>query len=91
MMILGTVISYLKKNKKLYKSRETPLELTSVFFIGNQQIFLYQEMQIDMGIFHRKSANFAISGNADRHGHFSSEISKFCYNKKYRYRLLFAA
>ena len=52
MMKLGTLIPYLKKNQKLYKSRDTPPE-----FCWHQQ--------------------------------FLPEISKFCYIKKYRYRLYF--
>ena len=48
MMKLGTVIPYLKKVKKIYESRDTPLEFCrhQHFFTGNQQILLYQEMQI---------------------------------------------
>ena len=52
MMKLGTVIPYLRKTQKMYKSRETTLS----------------------------SAGINI---------FSPEISKFCYIKKYRYRLEF--
>ena len=41
----GTVIPYLKKTKKIYESRDTPLDLSYFqhIFIGNQQIFLYQK------------------------------------------------
>ena len=48
MMKLGTVIPYLKKIQKLYESRDTSLDfcLHQYFFTGNQQIFLYQEIQI---------------------------------------------
>ena len=49
---LGTVIPYLRKIQKLYKSRDTSLE------------FCW-------------------------HQHFSPETSKFCYIKKYTYRLEF--
>ena len=52
MMKLGTVIPYLRKIQKIYKSRDTPL------------------ISADVSIF-------------------SPEISKFCYIKKYRYRLDF--
>ena len=55
MMKLGTLIPYLKKIRKIHKSRDTrdtPLE------------FCW-------------------------HQHFSSEISKFCFIKKYRYTLYF--
>ena len=41
MMKLGTIIPYLKKIQKIYESRDTPLEY---FFIGNQQILLYQKI-----------------------------------------------
>ena len=51
MMKLGTLIPYLKKIRKIYKSRDTrdtPLEFCrhQRFFIGNQQVLLYQEIQI---------------------------------------------
>ena len=48
MMTFDTVIPYLKKIQKLYKSRDTPLEFCwhEYFFMRNQQILLYQEMQI---------------------------------------------
>ena len=47
-MKLGTIISDLKKTQKLYESRGTPLKLCrhQNFFIGSQQILLYQKMQI---------------------------------------------
>ena len=47
-MKLGTVIPYLKKIQKIYESRDTPLEFCwhQHFFTGNQQILLYQEIQI---------------------------------------------
>ena len=50
MMNLGTVIPYLKKIQKLYESRDTPLEFCwhQHFFTGNQQILLYQEIQIQI-------------------------------------------
>ena len=43
MMTLGTVTIYLKKIKKIYKSRDTRLEFCRYqhFFIGNQQLLLY--------------------------------------------------
>ena len=47
-MKLGTVIPYLKKIKKIYESRDTHPEFCwhQYFFTGNQQSFLYQEIQI---------------------------------------------
>ena len=48
MMKLGTVIPYPKKIQKIYESRDTPLEFCwhQHFFTGNQQVLLYQEIQI---------------------------------------------
>ena len=50
MMTFGRVILYLKKIKTIYKSRDTNLEFCrhsySYFFIKNQQLLLYQEIQI---------------------------------------------
>ena len=48
MMKLGTVILYLKKIWKIYESRDTPAEFCRQqhFFTVNQQILLYQEIQI---------------------------------------------
>ena len=45
---LGTVLPYLKKIQKIHKSRDTPLEFCKHqhFFTGNQQLSLYQELQI---------------------------------------------
>ena len=41
------VIPYLRKNRKIYESRDTPPEFSwhQHFFIGNQQFFLYQKIQ----------------------------------------------
>ena len=48
MMTLGTVVPYPKKIQKIYKSYDTPLAFSwhEHFFTENQQILLYQEMQI---------------------------------------------
>ena len=47
MMKLGTVIPYLKKIQKIYESRDTPPDFyRHQIFTGNQQILLYQEIQI---------------------------------------------
>ena len=50
MMKLGTVIPYLKKTQKSYESRDTLLQFCQHqhFFIGNQQILLYQKTQIQI-------------------------------------------
>ena len=47
-MKLGTVIPYPKKIQKIYESRDTPFEFCwhQHFFTENQQILLYQEIQI---------------------------------------------
>ena len=47
-MKLGTVIPYPKKIHKIYESRDTPLDFCwhQYFFTRNQQILLYQEIQI---------------------------------------------
>ena len=48
MMILGTVIPYLKKIQKIYESHDTPPKFCwhQHFFTGNQQILLFKEIQI---------------------------------------------
>ena len=47
-MKLGRNLPYLKKAHKIYESRNTHLETCGHehFFIRNQQIFLYQKIQI---------------------------------------------
>ena len=47
-MKLGTVIPYLRKIQKMYKSRDTSLEFCwhQHFFTRNQQILLHQEIQV---------------------------------------------
>ena len=48
MMKLSTVIPYLRKTQKMYKSRDTSLDFcwNQHFFTTNQQILLHQEMQV---------------------------------------------
>ena len=48
MLKLDTVIPYLKKIQKIYQSLDTPLDFWwhQHFFVRNQQILLYQEIQI---------------------------------------------
>ena len=48
MMKLGTVIPYLRKIQKMYKSRDTSLEFCwhQHFFTKNQQFLVYQEIQV---------------------------------------------
>ena len=47
-MKLGTVIPYLRKTQKIYKSRDTSLDFCwhQHFFTRNQQILLHQEIQV---------------------------------------------
>ena len=48
MMKLSAVIPYLKKTQKIHESRDTPRDFCwyQHFFTGNQQILLYQKIQI---------------------------------------------
>ena len=48
MIKFDTVTPCLKKIQKIYESRDTPPEFCwhQPFFIGNQQILIYQEIQI---------------------------------------------
>ena len=48
MLKLGTIMPYLKKIQKIYESRDTHLSSADIiiFFTGNQQLLLYQEIQI---------------------------------------------
>ena len=48
MITLGTVVPYPKKIQKIYKSHDTPFAFSwhEYLFTENQQILLYQEMQI---------------------------------------------
>ena len=60
MMKLGAVIPYLKKIQKIYESRDTPPDFCwhQHFFIGNQQILLYQEIQIYIAFWYIISNSF---------------------------------
>ena len=59
MMTLGTVMHYLKKIQKIYKSRDIPLEFCRQhFFRENQQILLYQEIQKYIAFEHIISNSF---------------------------------
>ena len=63
MMKLGTIIPYLKKIQKIYESRDTPPEFCwhQFFFTGNQQILLYQEIQIKTAFWYIVSNSFNFS------------------------------
>ena len=59
MMTLSTVMHYPKKIQKIYKSCDTPLEFCwQYFFTENQQIVLYQEIQILIAFEHVISNSF---------------------------------
>ena len=60
MMNLGTVVPYLKKIQKIYKSCDTTLESCwhQHFFTANQQILLYQEIQIQTVLWYIISNSF---------------------------------
>ena len=59
-MKLGTVIPYLKKVQKIYESLDTALEFwwNQHFFTGNQQILLYQEIQMEIAYWYIISSSF---------------------------------
>ena len=59
-MKLGTVIPLPKKVREIYESRDTPLEFCwhQHFFTGNQQILLYQEIQIKIAFWYTISIYF---------------------------------
>ena len=63
MMKLDTVIPYLRKIQKIYKSRNTSLKFCwhQHFFTGNQQILLFQEIQIWIGFWYIISNSFNFS------------------------------
>ena len=54
MLILGIVRPYITEIQKVYEWRDTPLEFCwhQHFFTGNQQIFLYQEIEIYIAFWH---------------------------------------
>ena len=84
-MKLGTFIPYLKKIQKLYKSRDKPLEFFrhQYFFTGNQQILLYQEIQVkipDTYIISKSSTFFWVFKNCyDKYGHNFDDVIKNGY------------
>ena len=53
-MKLGTVMAYLKKIQKIYKSHDAPLDFCwyQLPFTGNQQTLPYQEIQLDCILIH---------------------------------------
>ena len=63
MLKLDTVIPYLKKTQKIYESRDTHPEYCwhQHFFTRNQQILLYQEIQIQIAFWYIISNSFNFS------------------------------
>ena len=53
-MKFGTIIHWLNKIQKMYKSHDTPLEFCwhKHFFTGNQQLLLYKETDVDCILTH---------------------------------------
>ena len=79
-MNLGTVILHLKKFQKDYESHEIPLEFCWHFFTGNQQILLYQEIQIQISFRYKisNSSNFSwvFKSCFNKHGHILMMLAK---------------
>ena len=81
-MKLGKIKPYLKKTQKLYESRETPFEFCwhQHFFIGNQQILLFQEIQISIAFWYIIPDPFdvfwAFKDFFDKHGYNFDDVSK---------------
>ena len=87
MVKLDTLIPYLRRIQKLYESRDIPLGFCwlQYFFTGNQQILLYQEIQIQFPF------RFIISNSSkfflvfqyflNKHGHNFDDVSKNCYSR----------
>ena len=89
MMKLGTVVPYLRKIQKMYKSRDTFLEFCwhQHFFTGNQQILLHQEIDIWIGFWCIISNffNFSwfFSNCFNEHGYNFDDVSKNNYSRPY--------
>ena len=85
MMKLDTVIRYLKKVQKMYEPRDASLEFCWAhhFFIWNQQILLYQEIQIWIAFWHLISNSFNFSwffkNCFNKHGYNFDDVSKYGY------------
>ena len=84
-MKLGTVTPYLEKIQKLYELRDTLFEFCwhQHFVTGNQEILLYQEIQIEIPFRYvvSNSSNFSwIFKNCfNKHGHNFDDDSKNGY------------
>ena len=84
---LDTVIPYLRKTKKVYKSRDTSLEFCwhLHFFTRNQQIWLHQEIQVQIGfwyiIYNYFNFSWALKKFFNKHGYNFDDISKNGYSR----------
>ena len=82
MMKLGTVIPYLRKTQKMYKSRDTSLEFCQHqhFFIRNQEILLHQEIQVQIGfsyiIYNSFTFSLVFNNCFNKHGYNFDDVSK---------------
>ena len=80
------VIPYLKKSQKIYESRDTSLVLCwhQQFFTGNQQILLYQKIQIKIAFWHiiSNSLNFfwVFKYYFYKGGHNFDDVSKIVFS-----------
>ena len=87
MIKLGTVIPYLRKIQKKYKSRDTSFEFCwhQHFFTWNQQILLHQETQIWTGFWFINSNYFYFSwvfhNCFNKHGYNLNDVSKTGYSR----------
>ena len=86
-MKLGTVIPYLKKTQKIYKSRDTPHEFCwhQHFFTRNQPILLHQEIQLYIGfwciIYNSFNFYWVLNKFFDNHGYNFDDVSKIGYSR----------
>ena len=83
----GTVTLYLKKIQKIYESRDAPLEFCrhQHFFTLNQQISLYQEIQIQPAFWYVISNSFNFfwvqKDVFNNHGYNFNNVSKNGYSR----------
>ena len=75
----GSIIPYLNKIKKIYKSHLLSL-LTSAFFHGKSAALLYQEIQIQIDVIISNSFK-VFKGCFGKHGSNFDDVSKVGYSK----------
>ena len=89
MMKRDTVIPYQKKIKKIHESHVTPLAFSwhQYFFTGNQQILLYQEIQIQITFWYIISISFKVfwvcKDCFNKHGYNFDDVSKKGYSRPF--------